>query len=168
MAKKRKPARKIIPYSEADNPSNGWEAPEVVRKPRKPRKPRTFGKDRYLVCAASNGIVGYRPIRYCDTVGAARSQIRYLVRYDRQHGLTPVAYFIRDLIGRVDIPAVPGVVARKPKCRCRLPRRHRDCSFCGVTTFYGGTHVCGVCRANGIDGKLIPGTGRVVCALHRD
>jgi hypothetical protein len=50
-------------------------------------------------------------------------------------------------------------------CRCREPKRHRDCSYCG----YGGpcTHICGVCREQGIDGQTIPGTGRVVCRLHK-
>jgi hypothetical protein len=54
----------------------------------------------------------------------------------------------------------------KAPCRCRLPRRHQNCAHCGVAAPCGGK-VCGVCRHNGIDGKLIPGTGRVVCSKHR-
>jgi hypothetical protein len=53
----------------------------------------------------------------------------------------------------------------KPKCRCREPRSHAGCSYCGHQ--YIGEVVCGICRENGIDGKLIPGTGRVVCKEHK-
>ena len=50
-------------------------------------------------------------------------------------------------------------------CGCRPARSHRDCAYCG----YGGTgiRVCGACRAEGIDGPVIPGTSAVVCAVHR-
>lgn len=39
----------------------------------------------------------------------------------------------------------------------RLPRRHPDCAYCG--TGGDGIHVCGACRAVGIDGPIIRGTG---------
>ena len=51
------------------------------------------------------------------------------------------------------------------KCRCREPKTHRDCMYCGCC--YIGEFICGVCKENGIDGKLIPGTGRIVCAKHK-
>ncbi len=50
-------------------------------------------------------------------------------------------------------------------CRCRAPKRHRDCAYCGVG--YDDGRVCGVCREAGVDGKVIQGTGRVVCASHK-
>ena len=50
-------------------------------------------------------------------------------------------------------------------CRCRAPRRHRDCMYCG--SGWAGEVICGICKENGIDGKLIPGTGRVCCASHK-
>lgn len=51
------------------------------------------------------------------------------------------------------------------KCRCREPKRRRDCMYCGSK--FGGEVVCGVCWENGIDGSLIRGAGRIVCAKHR-
>lgn len=51
-------------------------------------------------------------------------------------------------------------------CACRKPSRHRDCSYCGTTALQPG-RVCGVCREAGINGKLIPGTGRQVCRDHK-
>ncbi len=51
------------------------------------------------------------------------------------------------------------------KCTCRPPKRHNDCQYCGVG--WWGEVVCGVCREQGIDGRLIPGTGRRVCKLHK-
>ena len=51
------------------------------------------------------------------------------------------------------------------KCRCREPKRHPDCMYCGCG--YWGEVVCGVCKEDGIDGKLIRGTGRIVCAKHK-
>lgn len=52
-----------------------------------------------------------------------------------------------------------------PKCRCRKPKQHRDCAYCG----YGGDgiHICGQCYSEGIDGPVIKGTSRVVCAYHK-
>ena len=54
---------------------------------------------------------------------------------------------------------------KKAKCRCRPARAHRECAYCGI----GGpsTHICGACKASGIDGRTIPGTGRVVRAKHK-
>lgn len=59
-------------------------------------------------------------------------------------------------------------LAKKPAprvCRCRPAKSHRDCAYCGVGWDDG--KVCGRCRENGIDGKLIPGTGRVICSKHK-
>jgi len=53
----------------------------------------------------------------------------------------------------------------KKKCLCRSPKRHRDCQYCGSA--FVGDVVCGICKEAGIDGKLIRGTGRVVCAAHK-
>jgi hypothetical protein len=52
----------------------------------------------------------------------------------------------------------------KEKCRCRPPKSHRDCAYCGI----GGdaNHICGVCREGGIDGPVIRGTSRVICKHH--
>ena len=52
-------------------------------------------------------------------------------------------------------------------CGCKLPKRHRDCSYCGVTSHQPDS-VCGMCREMGIDGKLIRGTGRKVCSHHKE
>lgn len=54
---------------------------------------------------------------------------------------------------------------KKDVCRCRPAKTHRDCLYCG----YSGpaTHVCGVCKEQGIDGPTILGTSRVVCNLHK-
>lgn len=50
-------------------------------------------------------------------------------------------------------------------CTCRPPRRDRACAYCGVG--YDDGRVCGVCREAGMDGRLLPGTGRRVCRLHK-
>ena len=50
------------------------------------------------------------------------------------------------------------------KCLCRAPKTHRDCMYCGSGW---EPDICGVCKEGGIDGKLIRGTGRVVCAAHK-
>jgi hypothetical protein len=55
---------------------------------------------------------------------------------------------------------------RAPRCTCRAPKRHRDCSYCGVTA-HMPDYVCGVCKEAGIDGKTIPGTARRTCAMHK-
>lgn len=54
----------------------------------------------------------------------------------------------------------------KKACRCREPKTHRDCLYCGYRSVMPG-YVCGVCKEAGIDGKTIPGTARVRCALHK-
>jgi hypothetical protein len=51
------------------------------------------------------------------------------------------------------------------KCGCRKPKTHRDCMYCG--SGYIGEYVCGVCREAGIDGAVIRGTERRMCAAHR-
>jgi hypothetical protein len=55
---------------------------------------------------------------------------------------------------------------KQEKCSCRNPKRHNDCAYCG-TGYTNGVLICGVCREAGIDGLLLRGTGRVVCALHK-
>ena len=46
------------------------------------------------------------------------------------------------------------------KCKCREPKTHPDCAYCG----YGASEkICGVCKDDGIDGPVIRGTSRVVC-----
>jgi hypothetical protein len=77
--------------------------PAVRRKPAKPTKPHGFCEDRYLVCAPSDGLTGYRPIAYRDTLADARRLCRSLARFDKNRGLTPLAYFVRDLVNRVDV-----------------------------------------------------------------
>lgn len=52
----------------------------------------------------------------------------------------------------------------KPACRCREPKRSRDCAYCGV---FPSGQVCGVCHEAGIDGPVLRGTSRVVCAQHK-
>ena len=54
----------------------------------------------------------------------------------------------------------------KEKCRCRPPRRHKDCAYCGCG-YIDGMSMCGVCKEAGIDGPTIRGTGRVVCSKHK-
>lgn len=51
---------------------------------------------------------------------------------------------------------------QKKKCRCRPPKRHHDCMFCGMGG-WGGEVICGVCKENGIDGPVIRGTSRFKC-----
>jgi len=51
-----------------------------------------------------------------------------------------------------------------PVCTCREPKTHRDCFYCGNGW---NENVCGVCYDAGIDGRLIRGTGRKVCAKHK-
>lgn len=64
-------------------------------------------------------------------------------------------------------PAVRKAIAKfnATKCRCREPKTHPDCMYCGCG--YWGEIICGVCKEQGIDGKLIRGTGRIVCAKHK-
>jgi hypothetical protein len=50
-------------------------------------------------------------------------------------------------------------------CKCQEPKRHKYCMYCGSS--YAGEVVCGVCREGGIDGKLISGTGRRLCTIHK-
>lgn len=54
---------------------------------------------------------------------------------------------------------------KQGKCRCRPPKSHEDCSYCG--SGYEPDYICGMCAAAGIDGKVIRGTGRVICKVHR-
>ena len=55
------------------------------------------------------------------------------------------------------------------KCRCRKPKRSIDCAYCGTRCldYNASNYVCGVCHEVGIDGKVLRGTGRVVCARHK-
>ncbi len=57
------------------------------------------------------------------------------------------------------------VVMGEKQCRCRTPRRHRDCAYCG--TGWADGKICGACRRDGIDGKVIPGTSERTCAAHK-
>ena len=50
-------------------------------------------------------------------------------------------------------------------CLCRKPTRHPDCMYCG--SGYWGEKVCGVCKEQGIDGRVIRGTERRVCRKHK-
>lgn len=55
------------------------------------------------------------------------------------------------------------------KCSCKRPSRHRDCAYCG-TGYIDGVKICGVCKAAGVDGGTIPGTGprrNPACPVHR-
>ncbi len=51
-------------------------------------------------------------------------------------------------------------------CRCRPAKRHRDCSYCGQGWDDG--KICGMCKQNGIDGKVIAGTSKVTCSKHKE
>lgn len=51
-------------------------------------------------------------------------------------------------------------------CTCRAPKRHPDCQYCGYR--WAGEVVCGECHENGIDGKVIRGTERRTCHLHKE
>ena len=53
----------------------------------------------------------------------------------------------------------------KNKCRCRPPKKHSYCAYC--RSLYGGDFICGICKEAGIDGKVIRGTGRVICSKHK-
>lgn len=55
---------------------------------------------------------------------------------------------------------------RKNKCLCREPKKHVDCAYCGCFA-YPEERVCGVCHQAGIDGRVIRGTERRVCKLHK-
>jgi hypothetical protein len=72
----------------------------------------------------------------------------------------------RDVKPAYRVPSMAEIAAVEPeRCRCRPPRRHRDCMYCG--TSWAGEVVCGVCRAAGIDGRVIRGTSGAVCSRHR-
>lgn len=58
------------------------------------------------------------------------------------------------------------IIKAIPECTCRKAKRHRDCAYCGVTSHSDGK-ICGVCKADGIDGKVIRGTSGVTCQLHK-
>jgi len=80
---------------------------------------------------------------------------RFTVTFDRNTG---IAFDVYDSWRMRATPPAK-------RCRCRKPRAHRDCAYCG----FGGpaTHVCGRCKEAGIDGRVIPGTSRVVCSEHK-
>jgi hypothetical protein len=54
---------------------------------------------------------------------------------------------------------------KEKKCLCREPKRDPYCQYCGH--LYAGELVCGVCHEAGIDGKVIKGTERRICKLHK-
>ena len=58
-----------------------------------------------------------------------------------------------------------GPVNKATKCKCRESKRHDDCSYCGSGLI--PDMICGVCKENGIDGKVIRGTSRVICKIHK-
>lgn len=66
---------------------------------------------------------------------------------------------------KADEQADNDIAREEGQCRCREPKRHRDCLYCGM----GGacTHVCGECKEAGVDGPVIRGTERRVCRLHK-
>lgn len=49
------------------------------------------------------------------------------------------------------------------KCKCRKPKTHRDCAYCG--SGWDDGKICGRCKENGIDGKVIQGTSRATCKV---
>lgn len=67
--------------------------------------------------------------------------------------------------GANNISAELLVYPQAKTCRCREPKKHRDCSYCGVGWDDG--RICGVCRDEGVAGRLIVGTGRVICKTHK-
>jgi hypothetical protein len=64
-----------------------------------------------------------------------------------------------------DKPKAGKPKAGKRKCICRPARRHRDCAYCG--SGWDDGKVCGACKAAGVDGQVIRGTGRVCCKQHK-
>lgn len=77
---------------------------------------------------------------------------------------------MRRVVSRLMESPGPNIPGRTDKsvtqpCGCREPKQHRDCAYCG----YGGdaSKICGVCNESGIDGPMIPGTGRRTCADHK-
>jgi len=52
----------------------------------------------------------------------------------------------------------------KPKCTCRPPKSHADCFYCGSGM---DDHICGECAEAGVDGRVIHGTGRMTCKMHK-
>ena len=52
------------------------------------------------------------------------------------------------------------------KCKCRLPKTHPSCMYCGST--YMGEFICEVCAEAGIDGEVIRGTKRIICSKHKN
>ena len=51
------------------------------------------------------------------------------------------------------------------KCSCREAARHRDCAYCG--SGWADGMVCGKCKLDGIDGKVIRGTEKRTCEKHK-
>lgn len=69
------------------------------------------------------------------------------------------------MFGRLVKKLAKSPAQRVIKCGCRTPKMHRDCAYCGCGWDDG--KICGVCKENGIDGKLIRGTGRATCKKHK-
>jgi len=51
------------------------------------------------------------------------------------------------------------------KCKCRKPKNHDFCAYCGC---FASNQICGVCKEAGIDGPVIKGTERHICKLHKN
>ncbi len=56
-------------------------------------------------------------------------------------------------------------MTKTSQCACRAAKMHRDCMYCGSS--WAGEVVCGVCRLNGVDGRVIRGTEERTCAAHK-
>ena len=57
-----------------------------------------------------------------------------------------------------------GPVNKAIKCKCREPKKHDDCAYCGMGS---SGKICGVCKEQEIDGPVHKGTARVICKIHK-
>ena len=57
------------------------------------------------------------------------------------------------------------MTAAQTSCRCREPKTHRDCHYCGYA--YVGDLICGYCKGKGIPERLIRETGRLTFSAHK-
>ncbi len=118
-----------------------------VSKNRKPRKPvrkhygvrRGYGDDLY------SWEVYHKPSGRTLVDGESKRQAEWIADQEEKKALAK----------------------EKAPCGCVLPKKHRDCAYCGMTSHSDGK-VCGVCSENGIDGKVIRGTARRKCDGHQE
>ena len=88
------------------------------------------------------------------------SNVHLLTSRDGRKGASFYICFNCHYVAEVGVGPVNNAI----KCKCRPPKKHDDCAYCGMGS---SGKICGVCKENGIDGPVIRGTSRVVCKIHK-